>query len=85
MWVIIVICVLYVLSWPLHPNRACPNCKGAGRFYGALHRSKFRFCHACEGRGRVPRTGAVVLVRMGWMKDPARTGSLGWLRKNRGH
>jgi hypothetical protein len=81
--VLAVIGPLYVLSWWLHPLRACPSCKGTPRKYGALHKSKFRWCAHCEGKGRVPRLGAVVLMRMGLMKDPERAGSLAWRRKNR--
>lgn len=74
---------LYVLSWWLHPMQACPKCKGTSRFYGSLHKSKYRFCHACEGKGRRPRLGAKILIGMGMIKNPERTGSLGWRWRNR--
>ena len=82
--VLAIIGLLYASSWWLHPLKACRACKGTSRHFGSVHKSKFRFCHACAGRGRVPRPGAVVLVKLGMMKDPERTGSLGWIRKNRG-
>ncbi len=74
---------LYVLSFWLHPMTACRKCKGTSRHYGSVHRKKFRFCHKCGGSGRKPRLGARVLVRMGLMKNPAATGSIGWVRRNR--
>jgi hypothetical protein len=74
---------LYVLSFWLHPLRACPSCKGTPRKYGLFHTSNFRWCSRCEGRARVPRPGAVVLVKMGLMKNPERTGSLAWWWRNR--
>lgn len=81
--ILTLVAALYASSWWLHPLRACPACKGTPRQYGGLHRSKFRWCSHCEGRGRVLRLGAVVLMKMNLMKDPERTGSLGWHRKNR--
>lgn len=75
---------LYALSWRLHPMMACPKCKGRSRHYGALHGSKFRFCHKCGGSGRAVRPGAKVLMGVGLMKHgPERTGSFGWMWKNR--
>ena len=75
---------LYTASWYLHPLMACKKCKGTSRFYGSLHRRKFRFCHACGGNGRAVRPGAKVLMGMGLMKHGAeRTGSYGWTRRNR--
>jgi hypothetical protein len=84
-WVILLgAALLYVLSWYIHPLMACPACKGASRHYGALHRSKFRFCHVCGGNGRAVRPGAKVLMSAGLMKNGAeRTGSYGWARRNR--
>lgn len=81
--ILTLIAALYASSWWLHPLRACPSCKGSPRQYGGLHRTKFRWCSRCEGRGRVPRLGAVVLTKMGAMKDPERAGGFGWYRKNR--
>jgi len=78
--------VLYVSSWWWHPIRVCPKCKGDTRLYGALHTTKWRFCHVCEGSGRAPRIGAKILIAMGLMKHPYdETGGWGWRRKNRGH
>lgn len=78
------IAVLYVSSWWWHPIRRCPKCKGESRLYGALHRSKWRFCHVCEGSGRAPRIGAKILIALGLMTRPYdRTGGLGWYLKNR--
>jgi hypothetical protein len=77
------ILLLYMSSWWLHPMRACPKCKGSSRHYGSLHKSKFRFCDKCQGRGRQPRMGAKVLMGMGIIKDPERTGTLRWGRRNR--
>lgn len=77
--------ILYASSWWLHPLRACPACKGTPRQHGGLHTTKFRWCSRCEGRGRVPRLGAMVLMKTGWLKDPERAGSIGWIRKNRHH
>jgi hypothetical protein len=82
--VLAVIGPLYVLSWYLHPLMRCRKCKGGSRHYGSLHKSKFRFCHKCQGTGRSPRLGARVLMGMGLMKHgPERTGSYGWVRRNR--
>ena len=76
---------LYALSWYIHPMMACPKCKGTSRHYGALHKSKFRFCHKCGGNGRTARLGAKVLMGVGLMRHGAeRTGSYGWTRRNRG-
>ena len=84
MWVLIVICVLYVLSWWLHPLMNCPACKGSPRHSGALHTTKFRLCHVCGGSGRAVRPGARMLRSMGLMKyPPERTGTFGWYRRNR--
>lgn len=77
------ILALYASSWWLHPLRACHKCGGSSRHFGSLHKSKFRFCDACQGSGRVPRMGAKVLMAAGMMKDPERTGTLRWRRLNR--
>lgn len=84
-WLVLIVCiVLYVLSFYLHPLMACRKCKGRGRFYGAVHRSKFRFCHACGNTGRKTRPGATALMSLGLMKYGAeRSGSYGWVRRNR--
>lgn len=68
--IVTLIAALYASSWWLHPLRACPSCKGTPRQYGGLHRTKFRWCSRCEGRGRVPRLGAVVLTKMGRNEGP---------------
>jgi hypothetical protein len=74
---------LYVLSWYIHPLMRCPKCKGGGRHWGSLHKSKFRFCHVCGGNGRAVRPGAKVLMSLGLMKHgPERSGSYGWVRRN---
>ncbi len=80
---LVLIGALYASSWWLHPLKACPKCKGTSRHSGSVHKTKFRFCHHCAGKGRVPRAGALVLMKMGAIKDPERTGSLGWARRNR--
>lgn len=73
----------YVLSLVLHPMVHCRACKGTPRFYGSVFKRSFRFCHTCGNTGRHPRAGARALVALGFMKDPERAGSLGWLRRNR--
>jgi hypothetical protein len=73
----------YISSWWLHPHMACPKCKGNSRKYGALHTTKFRFCHVCGGSGRAVRCGARLMVKMGFMKDPDTTGAFGWWWRNR--
>lgn len=78
--------VLYVSSWWWHPIRVCPRCRGNSRLPGGVHTTKWRFCHVCEGSGRAPRIGAVILTRMGLMKHRYdRTGGFGWWWKNRRH
>lgn len=51
----------YFASLRLHPRTACRNCKGSGRFYGAIYTWGFRFCPACLGTGRKVRYGASLL------------------------
>ena len=83
-WVVLLVVVLYTVSWYIHPLMACPKCKGSSRFYGSLHKSKFRFCHKCGGNGRAVRPGAKVLMGLGLMKYGAeKSGSNGWARRNR--
>jgi hypothetical protein len=84
-WVILIVAAaLYAASWYIHPLQNCRSCKGTPRLWGGLHKSKFRFCHACQGTGRAVRPGAKVLMGMGLMKHgPERSGSYGWVRKNR--
>lgn len=49
---IIVLFVMYMLSWVVWPKRKCPRCKAVGaRFWGNLARP----CGRCKGSGLVNR------------------------------
>jgi hypothetical protein len=54
----------YYASLLLHPNHTCPRGKGTGRHRGSIFTYAHRPCTRCEGRGRLPRLGTVVLTKL---------------------
>ncbi|MDL4772483.1 hypothetical protein [Actinomadura xylanilytica] len=46
----------YMLHCVIWPYRACPKCRGAGRFLAPSGRA-WRYCNRCSGRGAQLRTG----------------------------